>query len=141
MTTITLDIPENLYQQLHRQARLQQQSIDELAQATLSRFLPAMIEIEDDLPPNLQIELKAMEQLSDAALWSLARGQMGETEQAELAALGELQAKRPFTALEQQRQEALLTQYDELLLRRAHAAMLLQNRGHNLSDPALLQTT
>ena len=139
MTTITLEIPENLYQQLRRQALLSRQSVDELAQATLSRFLPAMIEVETDLPSALQVELKAMEQLSDAALWSLARGQMSEREQAELVMLGEVQESRALTDAEKQSQEALLAQYDELLLRRAHAATLLQARGHNLADPSILQ--
>lgn len=139
MTTITLDIPDNLYRQLRRQAQLNRQSVDELAQATLSRFLPAMMEVEADLPLALQVELKAMEQLSDAALWSLARGQMSSQEQAELAMLGELQGERELTAVEQQRQNELLEQYDEIVLRRAHAAILLQARGHDLSDTTALQ--
>lgn len=139
MTTITLDIPDNLYRQLRRQAQLNRQSVDELAQATLSRFLPAMMAVEADLPLVLQVELNAMEQLSDAALWSLARGQMGSQEQAELAMLGELQGERELTAVEQQRQNELLEQYDEIVLRRAHAAILLQARGHDLSDTTALQ--
>lgn len=139
MTTITLDIPDNLYRQLRRQAQLNRQSVDELAQATLSRFLPAMMAVEADLPLVLQVELNAMEQLSDAALWSLARGQMGSQEQAELAMLGELQGGRELTAVEQQRQNELLEQYDEIVLRRAHAAILLQARGHDLSDTTALQ--
>lgn len=139
MTTVTLNIPDNLYQQMRRQALVSKQSVDELAQATLSRFLPAMLEIEEDLPPDLQVELKAMEQLSDAALWSLAAGQLGESEQKELEYLGEKQKETALTAEEQQRQEALLTAYDELLLRRSHAAVLLQARGHDLSDTAVFQ--
>jgi len=138
MTTVTLNIPENLYEQLRRQAQANKQSVDELAEQTLSRFLPAMLEIEDDLPPILQSELKAMEQLSDAALLSLASGQLGSKELEELEQLRESQNARPLTTEEQQRQEKLLTLYDELLLRRSHAAVLLQTRGHNLSDPANL---
>jgi hypothetical protein len=140
MTTITLKIPDNLYQQMRRQAQVNKQSVDELAQQTLSRFLPAMLEVEDDLPPALQVELKAMEHLSNAALWSLARGQLGDKEQDELERLGEIQNVRPLTEIEKQRQEALLTLYDELLLRRAHAAVLLQGRGHDVSLASLSQT-
>lgn len=140
MTMVTLSIPDNLYQQLRRQALVNKQSVDELAQQTLSRFLPAMLKVEEDLPSPLQIELIAMEQLSDAALWSLARGQLGEKEQQELEQLEENQKIRPLTADEQQRQEALLILYDELLLRRSHAAVLLQARGHDLSDPAILRS-
>lgn len=140
MTTVTLNIPENLYQQLRRQALANKQSVDELAQQTLSRFLPAMLEVEEDLPPNLQDELKAMEQLSDAALFSLAMGQLGGNELEDLEQLGESQKVRPLTNEEQRRQEHLLTLYDELMLRRSHAVILLQARGHDLSNPANLQT-
>lgn len=140
MTTVTLNIPENLYQQLRRQALANKQSVDELAQQTLSRFLPAMLEIEDDLPPKLQDELKAMEQLSNAALQSLASGQLGGKELDELEQLRESQKVRSLTDQEKQQQEKLLTLYDELLLRRSHAAVLLQARGLDLSDSTYLQT-
>lgn len=141
MTTITLDIPDHLYQQLRRQAQASRQSVNELAQQTLRRFLPAMLEVEEDLPPALQIELKAMEHLSDAALWSLARGHMAEKEQDELHQLHERQKIRSLTPLEQQRQEELLTLYDEMVLRRAHAAVLLQARGYDLAQGNLLQAS
>ncbi len=141
MTIISLEIPDKLYQQLQRQALLSRQSVDEFARATLSRFLPAMVEVEADLPPVLQVELKAMEQLSDAALWSLARGQMTSQEQAELVKLDEVQQQRDLMVVERQRQNELLTLYDEMLLRRAHAALLLQSRGHDLSDTSLLQNS
>jgi hypothetical protein len=137
MTSVTLNITDNLYQQLRRQAQVNKQSVDELAEQTLSRYLPEMVEIEDDLPPLLQDELVAMKHLSDAALWSLATGQFGEAEQARLDQLLESQHSRPLTAEEQQQQESLLTAYDELLLRRAHAAVLLQARGHDLSKKTI----
>lgn len=141
MTTVTLNIPENLYEQLRRQALANKQSVDELAQQTLSRYLPAMLEVENDLPPDLQDELKAMEQLSNAALWSLAKGQLGEEEQKELENLRDAQRDRLLTAEEQKRQQTLLRAYDELLLRRSHAAVLLQARGFDLSDTAVLQAS
>ena len=141
MTTVTLNIPENLYEQLRRQAKANKQTVDELAQQTLSRFLPAMIEVEEDLPPNLQGELKAMEHLSNTALLSLAIGQLSGQELGELEKLKEIQKVRPLTKEEQQRQETLLGLYDELLLRRSHAAVLLQARGHDLSDPFFLHSS
>jgi hypothetical protein len=134
MYTHTIAIPDKLYQQLQRQALVSQQSVDALAEQALNRVLPLMIEVEEELPPALQTELKAMERLSDGALWALASSQLTTQQQTELVHLAEVQEERPLNTAELVQQEALLTAYDELLLRRAHAAVLLQARGHDLTN-------
>lgn len=79
-----------------------------------------------------------MQDLSDAALWSLARSTLTETKQNELAQLNEIAGERSLTATEQARQQTLLNEYNEIILRRAHAATLLQARGHDMSNPLVL---
>lgn len=122
------------------QAKAEERSVEELVQKALTRQLPPAVPVEDDLPPLLRDELLAMEQLSDSALWQLARSAMS-TEQ--LAELDSLNASSPesLTATEKARKQTLLREYDETILRRAHAAMLLQGRGFNLSNPAILIST
>lgn len=83
----------------------------------------------------------AMEHLSDAALWSLARSALSPEQLAEMERLRQLAEKRSLTPDERIRQQDLLREYDETILRRAHAAMLLMSRGYDLSDPKLLQQT
>lgn len=131
----TINVSDDIYRRLQRQAQAARQSVDELAQRTLGRHLPSLVEVENDLPEHLQAELKAMENLSDAALWALAQSTLSRQEQNELAELAEVQEPRPLTETEQARQEILLAAYDEVMLRRAHAAVLLKARGYDVSDP------
>ncbi len=80
-----------------------------------------------------------MEHLSDAALLLLARSTLTKEQLDEMDRLRGIAAERRPTAEEQERQQALLREYDETILRRAHAAMLLSSRGYDMSDPAVLK--
>lgn len=141
MTLYTVNVPENLYRRLQQQATVERRSVDELVRQSLSRQLPPAVPVEDDLPTALREELLAMAQLSDSALWALARSTMPPEQVAEMDALRDIGAERPLTPDEQARQQDLLREYDETILRRAHAAMLLSSRGYDLSDPVVLQQT
>ncbi len=96
-----------------------------------------MIELEDELSPLLQAELEAMVQLSDSALWALASSKLAPTARDELELLNVQAREQTLTVEEQDRQERLLTAYDEMLVRRSRAAVLLQSRGYNISDPSI----
>jgi len=141
MTLYTINVPENLYRRLQQQANVERRSIDELVQQTLSRQLPSAVPVEDDLPASLHEELLAMEHLSDAALWSLARSTLSPEQLAEMDRLREIVSERALTSDENKQQQDLLREYDETMLRRAHAAMLLNSRGYDLSDPKIVQQT
>lgn len=137
MALYTIQIPEKLYRRLQAQAKAEHRPVDELIQKALARQLPPTVPVENDLPPLLHDELLAMEQLSDGALWQLARSTLSEEDLAELERLGD-GPSQTLTPVEETRKQALLREYDETLLRRAHAAMLLQGRGFDMSDPFVL---
>lgn len=136
MTLYTVQLPENLYRRLQEQATIEKRPVDELIQKALARQLPPAVPVEDDLPPLLRDELLAMEQLSDGALWQLAHSTLSPTQLAELDHLNAL-SPESLTAQEQTQQETLLREYDETILRRAHAAMLLHGRGFDVSNPSV----
>lgn len=138
MTLYTVTLPENLYRQLKRQADAEHRSVDDYVQQTLSRQIPSPIPVEDDLPMLLKSELQAMEQLSDTALWAIARSVPTNEQLAEMDRLRDLQEERPLTPEETVNRESLLREYQEIVLRRAHAAVLLQSRGYDMSDPSVL---
>jgi hypothetical protein len=138
MILYTVRLPENLYRQLKRQAEAEHRSLDDYVQQTLTRQLPSPVPVEDDLPPLLKSELLAMEQLSDTALWALARSVLTDGQLAEMDRLRDVQEVRPLTPQEELSKEALLRDYQETVLRRAHAAVLLQSRGYDMSDPSVL---
>lgn len=139
MTLYTVNVPEKLYRRLQKQAIAEHRSIDDLVRHSLSRHIPPTVSVEDDLPSELRAELLAMGQLSDAALWLLARSTMSPEQLAEMDELRAIVNERDFTPDENVRQQNLWREYDETILRRAHAAMLLNSRGYDLSDPKILQ--
>jgi hypothetical protein len=128
--THTVTVSDSLYQQLHRQAQKTQRSIEDLVEQTLQRHLPPSL--ENDLPIEIQAELKALEDLSDDALWQIADSKMNPDKVAMYDALLERQKAGTLTPeglawLKKLRQEA-----EALMLRKARAYVLLKNRGHQL---------
>jgi hypothetical protein len=128
--THTVTVSDSLYQQLRRQAQKTQRSIEDLVEQTLQRHLPPPL--ESDLPIEIQAELKALEDLSDDALWQIADSKMNPDKVAMYDALLERQKAGTLTPeglawLKKLRQEA-----EALMLRKAHAYVLLKNQGHQL---------
>lgn len=140
MGAYSVDLPKELYQRLQRQAASERRTVDEWVQQVLVRQLPVAIAIEDELSPLLKDELRAMAQLSDDALWALLKNMLSSGQQDELELLSEIASERDLTEEEATRRQELLRQYHEVMLRRAHAAVLLQSRGYDVSDPALLHS-
>lgn len=136
----TVQIPQQLYALAVQQAGREKRSIDEWVRHAIQRRLPPTVPVESDLPPDLQAELNAMAYLSDGALWSLARATLSLEAQRRLDELAEIVTNRQLTSHEVDEREALLHEYDVAVLRRAHAAMLLQSRGYDMSDPNILLT-
>ena len=130
MTTMTLTLPEDLYEQLAAQAQASARSVDEVVVQTLVRSLSP--QIEDDLPLSLQEELKAMASLSDEALWQIARGSMNRDKLALYDVLLERHLANTLTPEGQTWLTRLREEAEALMLRKAHAYTLLQNRGHQL---------
>ncbi len=138
--TYSVTLSEDLYNQLEQQAMPLHRSVTEWVVETVKRKVKPLVAVEGDLPPWLQSELLAMQNLSDMALWALARSSMPKTQQEELARLNESGGEKQPTPAEQERQQVLLNEYDETVLRRAHAATLLKARGYDMSDPSVLQS-
>jgi hypothetical protein len=128
--TITVTLPEDVYAKLEAQARSMARSVDDLVTQTLAGALPPPP--EPDLPPSVQVELQAMEQLSDDALWAIARSTANEDKLALYDLLIERQDSGALTTeggrvLAQLREEA-----DALMVRKVHAYALLHSRGYAL---------
>lgn len=74
MKGYTVTLPPDLYKKLQRQAQTMRQSVDHLVEDALQRSLPPPV--ETTLPESLQNEFKAMEALSDDALWPIGQSMM-----------------------------------------------------------------
>lgn len=128
--TLTLSIPEDLYDHFETQAQAVKRTVDDFVLDTLSRYAPPTV--EDDLPPKLQIELDAMNALSDDALWLIGRSMMNEDKVALYDLLLDRNQSGTLTTEGQEMLSSLSEEADSLMLRKAHAFAILQSRGHQL---------
>jgi hypothetical protein len=131
--TVSIDIPDRLYEQLKRRAEVLHRPVEELVIQTLASA-PA-----GDLPPDLASELEAMINFSDDALWSATKPSLAPAERDRLAQLNELAGERSLSASELQEQKQLLAAWQRSLARRARAFGILQLRGLPLPTPEELQ--
>ncbi len=134
-TAITVELPEFAFEQLWAISRRQRRSLPEVMRDLVLQELPAL----PPLPQDMERELAAFGALSDEVLWLLARASLTTEQRRELAELNEQAQRRDLTAAELERQQGLIDVYDRVMVRRAQAAAHLKSRGHDLSDPFVLQ--
>lgn len=131
--TIEIHIPDVLYHRLERLAALTHRPLESLILQTLSSSLPPL---PDDLAPDFQDALLALEALSDDELQQVASSMLPESEYERLS---ELRAKRGdggLAADEGCELDSLAHAADLLTLRKAYAAVLLKWREQGLAMPA-----
>lgn len=126
---IQVEVPSERFAELERVAQLQHRTVDELIRDMIVREKPVL----PPLPDGVEAELAAFEYLSDAALWLLATSTLAIEGQEELAALNEADQQRYLTVEEEARREILLNEYHRVILRRGQAAVILKQRGHDIS--------
>jgi len=101
--------------------RLQQRSID-------------TVRTDERLPAGLSDELDQLAFLTDAELWNAARTRLHEDEQTRMEFLLDRQQASGLSTAEAVEAEMLAEQYDRTMLVRAKAAVLLKERGHDISS-------
>lgn len=128
--TITITIPELLYLQLEAAARSSAQPMDVVVAQSLERSIPPYL--EGLLPHALRVELDAMEQLSDDALRAIAYSVAPQERIVQMDELIVLKQDGAITLSQQERLTALRGEAEALMVRKAHAFVLLKSRGHTL---------
>ena len=126
--TITLRLPEPLYRTARQIAQVTKRPIETVLQDSLSAVLPPL----DNVEPNEAAELARLALLDDAALWGEARTLMPRAEQTELQDLLDRQGSKALTTVEQARLRELMHVYGQLMVRKAHAYLLLARRGYRV---------
>jgi hypothetical protein len=127
---ITLTLPDDISERARQIAEFTAQPVEQVLiehLKTLSTPLP-------ELPPDEQAELDALHNLSDDALWTIAREQMPETIQARAHELMDKNARGTISTSESRDLEQLVQRSDRLMLRKAEAAFILQQRGHSVTQ-------
>lgn len=132
LTPITVELPVAIAERLREEASRQKRPVRDLVRDLIVEHWNGL----PTLPPDVEAELDAFPNLSDELLWLIARTALTDGEREELAALNE--ATGQLTDEQEQRRETLLDTYDRIMVRRAQAAVILQSRGYNLSNPSTL---
>jgi protein-disulfide isomerase-like protein with CxxC motif len=129
--SVTVELPEAVYDQFKRAAERTGRPFDQV----LAEALAAVAPVLDSAAPGLKSALAHLAYLNDAALWQASRATLAPEQRERLQELHDLQQRGPLGDAERAEEEALRKLYRETLLVRAQAAVLLQQRGYDVTDP------
>ena len=127
--TISLQLPDETLQRYRRGAHAARKLLEDFLVERLSEALPPLAE---DLPSPFHEELKRLEEFGDEALWEILRGQLPPARQRQYSRLLTKQHEGLLTTQQEEKLQALGDEARLLMLKKSHAAMLLQWRGHTL---------
>jgi plasmid stability protein len=127
--SVTLRLPDALYQRLNRRAEQAQRALED----ELLDMIAAAVLVDDELPKELSEALSSLVLLDDEALWGAARTRLPAEAAEELEGLHLKRQREGISASEAEQAAALLRRYERVMLVRAQAAALLRQRGHDVS--------
>ncbi len=130
--SVTLDLPERLYQRLTKTAQATQRPLTEIILHALEMGSPPDWE---DVPEEFQADLAALDSLDDAALWAIARQYRSVAELSRYDDLLDRNQAGGLSAAEKLELSNLRQAADAFMLRKAHAVVLLRWRGHLVPHP------
>ncbi|MCK5523261.1 MAG: hypothetical protein KAI83_09025 [Thiomargarita sp.] len=128
--TITLTLPESIYQRLQSQAQIITRPLKDVIFQILWQSLPP--EVEEDLPFHYRMELESMAHLSDDVLWQIAQSTLNKDKVALYDILLARHKAEQLTPIGKKWLTQLREDAEQLMLRKAHAYAILKNRGHQL---------
>jgi plasmid stability protein len=128
--TVTVNLPETLYEQVKQHARQTQRSIEDELIAMILAALPTI----DDLPADLANAVKQLAFLTEDELWQAARTTLPVNDAKRMQELVEKRQREGLTADENTEIEQLAYRYDQTMLVRAKAVALLKERGQDISS-------
>ncbi len=126
---ITLRLPTPVYEQYKQRAEQTHRSVE----AELLDAVTTAAPEPERLPESLTQAVAELETLDDDALWLSARHAFSPEASDELEALHFKRQDKGLTEAEQETASKLVQEYERIMLVRAHAARLLQERGHDVT--------
>ncbi len=132
---ITIYLPDALYQKAQRMALTLRRSLPDVLVDAVATALPPLV----GLPQELADNLAELAFLSDKELWKIARETLPPEHHEQTDSLLAKKRQGTLAADDQKLLDQLTAEYQSLILRRGQAAVLLQSRGYDMSDPAVLK--
>jgi len=130
LETVTLHLPDMIYRQIKRRAQRMRRSVEDELVVVVSSALPTL----DDLPADIADELAQLAYLTDAELWQAARTTLPLRDSERMQALLLKRQREGLSAAEGREAKRLVHRADRTMLVRAQAAVLLKERGHDISS-------
>ena len=127
---VLVRLPQPLYEQLQARAARRQRTVADEVLDVLTGATPAT----EQLPEDLEHMVAQLVHMDDAALWQAARSRMPTDAAERLEALNLKRQREGLDAAEQQESDLLVRQYEQSMLVRAQAAVLLKQRGHDIGS-------
>lgn len=127
--TITLHLPDKLYRRLIEAANTLQQPLDHVVIQSIRVGLPPSL---DHIPERFQIDLQALDRLSDEMLWQITRSDLEDAKAALYETLLGKNQQGKLSKADQTKLDTLREEADLLMLRRSYAYALLKWRGHHV---------
>ncbi len=129
--TVTLQIPDPIYQRLVNTANATGRSLEEVMLHALKVGSPPDW---DNVPDEFKADLAALDRLEDEALWKIATARKTSEEMARYDELLDRNQDRTLSQAERLELSELRSQADRFMLRKAQAAALLHWRGHHVPN-------
>lgn len=131
---VVVNLPAPLYQRVRRTAESMRRSVEDVLLNSLATALPPLM----GLPDEVSDDLVSLAFLNDSALWDVARSVLPAEHHRRMDELLARKGQGRLTKQEQQTLDQLVNDYETFVLRRSQAALLLQRRGYDMSDPSIL---
>ena len=136
MQSVTIHLPDHVYQRLVTAARATKKPLDTLVLQSIQAGLPPDL---SHVPNRFQTDLRQIDQMSDELLHQLVTTDLNPEQAARYEALLEKNQTDELTTAEQETLASLREEADLLMFRRAYAAALLKWRGQIVPIPTLPQ--
>lgn len=129
LQTITLYLPDDLYQRVKDSAERAHRTIEEELLAAVSTIVSTSVSLPDDLAA----AVADLSVLPDDAVWQAAQSRLSARESARLEALHLKRQREGLSESESQELSGLVARYERAMLVRAQATLLLKERGFDVS--------
>lgn len=126
---VRIELPEGVYERLERLAARSQRTIE----AEVVAVVAGALQEAENLPQDLEDELAALALLNDERLWRAARRRVPLRSARRLRRLNWKAQAEGLADNERLEQRRLLRLCDRVMLIRAQAAVLLKERGHDIT--------
>jgi plasmid stability protein len=127
MQSVTVKLPDTLYQRMRQRARERNRSIED-------EVVEAVEQAIATVPPAISDLLAELPHLTDEDLWQAARMHVPEAKAERMQELVWKQQAEGLTTAEDDEANQLQQYAQRVMLVRAEAAALLAGRGHDVSE-------